>query len=149
MKRTSLALILFSQLSLANSYTVPAPAELASEATWNNVTAEAHIANNELSIKYLLPSDLVGTVSNEFNATGPVGNSSFIPVSGERVFGTCMRSLDKPLVCVLKYPRSIVDTATRDLALREHFDGAQFETKSAIARLFGADPAGLLSVEIQ
>lgn len=130
------------------TYTVPVPDELKSQATWGGIVAEAHLVGNQLTISYKLPEDLVGANSPGFVATG-TGTGSFISVKGEDVVGYCMRSQNKPLECMVKYPRSIVDTATRDIALAEHFTGTQFEQRSMIARLFAADPAGLLSVELK
>ena len=138
---------LVSHLTHAGSYQVPAPAELVKESNWENVTSSAKIESGVLTIKYCLPTDLVGTHLPMIEASGKV-SSDFIKVSGDDVVGVCMRSSQKPLTCMLRYPGMPIDDGSRDESLRSHFRGAQFDLRNKLARLFSADPAGLLTVDL-
>lgn len=137
----------------AASYQVPAPVELLKFAQWDIADrAEAVVEGTTLKVHYQLPSDLVGEGNGKFAFTGKVsGRTPFVNVEGDGVFGSCMFSKDKPLTCMLKYPGMEIDVAARDLALELNHrgDALGFANFSQVSRLFSADPAGLLSVEVK
>ena len=145
------ALFIFSSSGAiyAASYSVPAPADLGPQAFWDRIEASAKIESNLLTIEYRLPDDLIGKDKPCIIAKGAVLKSSFIPVAGDNVEGYCMQSAIKPLTCMLKYPSTVVDSESRDKVLASHYSGIELELRSKVARLFGADPAGLLSVELK
>jgi len=137
------------QFAIASgSYEVPASAELAAHAKWERIEASAEISDGELKIRYCLPSDLVGKRLHQIVAMGQV-DGKFVAVSGKHVSGYCMISLGKPLTCILRYPKMPIDVVSRDESLRQNFTGVDFESRSLVAKVFGADPAGLLSVELK
>lgn len=145
----SAAAAITTQSVMANSYSTPVPPELASENTWFPITAEATLVNRDLTIRYQLPEDLVGKNQPGITARGKSTGGSFIQVLGDDVEGVCMISNAKPLTCMLKYPDTIIDVPSRDEALKQHFQGTQFEARTKVARLFKNDPAGILSVTLK
>jgi hypothetical protein len=150
MKNTLLILISLSVAKLAGaaSYQVPVPHELLPYSQWDLAQkAEASIDGKKLSVRYKLPGDLVGNDHPGFAFSGNI-NSSFVGVAGNGVSGYCMLAENKPLTCMLKYPEMAIDAAARDKALAENHTGEALIQRTKVARLFGADPAGILSVSI-
>lgn len=135
-------------LSFGATYDVPVPTELAKHGQWLLKDAHATIEGNILSAAYRLPIDLAGKNAPEFRFNGKLG-SSFIQVSGDGVYGVCMRSAEKPLACMLKYPSLDIDEASRDEVLKTNFSGVDLLARGKVVRLFSNDPAGILSINVE
>ena len=134
---------------MAATYSVPVPTDLVDHAHWDiSGHASAQLTGNQLSVRYGLPADIVGEGKGHFAFTGKVGNSPFVNVQGRGVFGTCMLANGKPLTCMLKYPELAIDSAVVDQSLAQHFAGSELDLRMRVARLFSADPAGILSTEL-
>ncbi len=146
-----LTLTLFHLLAVATyaaTYSVPVPTELQDHARWNiSGHAIARVNGDDLQVSYQLPADITGEGNGNFEFTGKI-TSSFVNVSGAGVYGACMLARSKPLTCMLKYPEMAIDTTSVDKSLATHFSGNEFDIRKRVARIFSADPAGLLSVEI-
>ncbi len=147
MKQLTLALFLLAVNLSAATYKVPVPPDLEAYSNFNVTSAQAKIVGDRLEVTYALPQALVGNGA-PLTFTGKVGNS-FIPVSGTSVKGYCMSFEDQPLTCMLRYPKSVIDVASRDIFLNGHFTGTDLFSMDRVARFFGNDPAGLLSVELK
>jgi len=141
--------LLLSLNAMAATYQVPVPAELKDYATWDiGENAGARLNGDTLSVGYHLPSDIAGDVGFQFSGK-VTPTSSFVAVSGKGVTGNCMFSKEKPLVCMLKYPRLQIDEDAVDTSIASHFSGDEADFRKRVARLFSADPAGLLTVELR
>lgn len=144
-----LTLLLLGHSLFASSYSVPVPEELKSYSTWEQVEANAFTDGQKIVVDYQLPTDLVGTKLGRIHFEGKKTAGDFVAVNGQKVHGICMLSDEKPMTCMLKYPLSIVDESTRDASLQKHFSGSELDIRTRVVRLFGADPAGLLSVSLK
>lgn len=140
-------LSLITSLLQAASYQVPVPADLSDYSRWASIEASAEMTKGELSVFYDLPATLVGKNAASIHFTGKV-EGNFAAVSGTDVRGYCMLSEDKPMTCMLHYPRSIVNGNSQLEALKEAYKGTELDFRTKVARLFSADPAGLLFVPL-
>ena len=148
MKTLSLFLLtLLSQTTFAAGYSVPVPDDLADHAHYSNTVANGAIKDGVLTVYYELPATLVGKSAPGLTFTGKA-TGAFITVSGKFVNGVCMRSKVKPMTCVLRYPGLEINAASRDEAIRETFSGELQVARLEVGRLFGNDPAGILSLEL-
>jgi hypothetical protein len=138
-------LYVLSSLLSAASYQVPVPFDLTDYSRWASIEATAKLENSQLSVTYQLPSELVGKNAPPISFTGKVADN-FSEVTGKHVRGYCMISEDKPLTCLLHYPQSIVNENAQDEALKAAYKGTELDFRTKVARLFSADPAGLLMV---
>jgi hypothetical protein len=150
MKRIGLLLLaVAAPLALGNSYYVPVPSELNEFKGTHGIQARATLAKGTLDVEYSLPTWLVGTKLAPLRFTGQVTQgSSFVNVGGKSVGGTCMLSGAAPVTCLLRYPRNIVDLATRNLELERLFSGNDLLMRQQVAALFGDSPAGVLTVTL-
>ena len=139
-----------STLGISGTYDVPVPDELQGSARWRDISAQAsQDKDNVLHVRYILPPDLVGIHDAVFEFNGKV-EGSFAAVSGAGVYGNCMISEEKPLTCILKYPGldTKINEAIRSDELKKKFTGSELTRRETVVGLFGADPGGLLMVEL-
>lgn len=147
MKKLVVAVSFLATQAIAVTYSVPVPAELASDALFST-TGVAKLKGKTLEVGYHLPEELVGKNGPGLHFTGTV-TSQFVKVAGNGVNGVCMLSEAKPLSCMLKYPDLVIDTVSRDEVLRSKFFGDALNRRQKVAELFSNDPAGILSLEVK
>lgn len=140
--------ITFASLASAAPYTVPVPAELYPHARFDAHDVKISLEKGLLEVSYCLPTELVGGTAPTFQFTGEI-KGNFVEVSGDHVDGVCMVAKDKPVTCMLKYPGLRIDTESRDAALTAKFKGEELVARKEVARLFGNDPAGILSTMVK
>ena len=141
-------LLLTARISFGATYDVPVPTELASHSQWPLKDTQSTLEKDMIAVAYRLPVDLAGKDTPEFEFRGKLG-SGFFQVGGDGVYGVCMRSAAKPLVCMLKYPSLAIDEPSRDAALKAKFSGEELLAREKVVRLFSNDPAGILSIEVR
>jgi len=140
---------LAATVGMASTYSVPVPTDLVDHSHWNiSGHSSAKLTGSTLTVRYQLPADLVGEGKGRFQFTGEVGDSPFVNVKGSGVYGTCMQANGKPLTCMLKYPELAIDPTAVDQAIGQHFTGSEADVRKRVARLFSADPAGILSTDL-
>lgn len=133
--------------AFAATYTVPVPEALAPFSQFSLRNARAKIIHKQLQVSYQLPAELVGTGTAPITFTGKVGDS-FVNVSGTSVKGVCMVFAEKPVTCMLRYPKTVINEGSRATFLQDNFTGTDLLSREQVGVFFSNDPAGLLSISL-
>jgi hypothetical protein len=133
---------------LTGNYTVPAPQDLSSVASFKICYQVTTDTDGKLILRYHLPQEIVGAnkAGIELKQSGDV-NAGFIPfrgMNGSPDSANC-RKHGNTLKCFVAYPG--LDTSGSDDYVKDHYTD-DLPQRLQVASLFSADPVGVVYVEL-
>jgi hypothetical protein len=138
---------------LNGNYTVPAPQELAADASFKICYAVTTDTDGMLILKYHLPPEIVGAgkAGIELKQSGPAvgGFLPFRGLNGNPDSANCRKHSDtehgETLKCFVAYPG--LDTSGSADYVRANYT-TDLPQRLQVASMFSADPVGIVYVEL-
>jgi hypothetical protein len=131
------------------SYTMPSPANLKSFATWQLQYVNWIKENNNIRASYVLPDDLTQNTSHEYAMSGKVeGSNAFIALSGDQADASCLEVDGSSLICLVKFHQKQMKFQIEQAFFKRKYKStAAAEKRFTVAKLFAADPIGIIRID--
>lgn len=131
------------------TYRVPTPdLEMAPAAIFVLGSVKWIEDSDQIRVSYEMPSELFGAKSKTFVLEGKRSHSKFTALQGSGAEAHCLIPKVGKIICLLSFSNLSIDLAEVKSHLeKSHTTGSDLEKQISVAKLFSADPVGILEIE--